>query len=108
MLAQAVVRAGIKAVAAGMDPMELKRGIDLGVVSACESLTKMSKPCTDSNAIAQVGTISANSECSLLSIFSLSTIVIPPTFSNAVSLWDKHVRTRRGVVSLIYNSSNIL
>jgi chaperonin GroEL len=62
VLAQAIVNEGMKAVAAGMNPMDLKRGIDKAVTEAVESLKKMSKPCTDDKAIAQVGTISANSD----------------------------------------------
>src|SRR3974390_1579918 len=60
VLAQAIVREGLKAVAAGANPMDLKRGIDQGVITAVEELKKLSKPCKDSKAIAQVGTISAN------------------------------------------------
>jgi len=62
VLAQAIVREGMKAVAAGMNPMDLKRGIDKAVTVAVESLKSQSKPCTDSASIAQVGTISANSD----------------------------------------------
>jgi chaperonin GroEL len=62
VLAQAFVREGLKAVAAGMNPMDLKRGIDKAVVSAVEELKKLSKPTADDKAIAQVGTISANSD----------------------------------------------
>jgi len=62
VLAQAIVREGIKAVSAGMNPMDLKRGIDKAVEAACEELAKLSKPCKDEKAIAQVGSISANSD----------------------------------------------
>jgi chaperonin GroEL len=62
VLAQALVREGLKAVAAGMNPMDVKRGIDKGVTAAVEALKGLSKPCTDSKAIAQVGTISANAD----------------------------------------------
>ena len=62
VLAQAIVREGMKAVTAGMNPMDLKRGIDKAVLAAVDELAKLSKPCTDSKAIAQVGTISANSD----------------------------------------------
>jgi chaperonin GroEL len=62
VLAQAMVREGIKAVSAGMNPMDLKRGIDKAVVAAIDELRKLSKPTRDNNAIAQVGTISANSD----------------------------------------------
>ena len=65
VLAQAIVREGLKAVAAGANPMDLKRGIDAGVVAAVEELKKLSKPCKDQKAIAQVGTISANSDESI-------------------------------------------
>ncbi|OOF16251.1 MULTISPECIES: chaperonin GroEL [Salinivibrio] len=62
VLAQSIVNEGLKAVAAGMNPMDLKRGIDKAVVAAVEELKKLSSPCSTSNAIAQVGTISANSD----------------------------------------------
>jgi chaperonin GroEL len=62
VLAQALLREGIKAVAAGMNPMDLKRGIDKAVITAVEGLKAQSTPCTDSSAIAQVGSISANSD----------------------------------------------
>ncbi|TVQ74212.1 MAG: chaperonin GroEL, partial [Chromatiaceae bacterium] len=62
VLAQAIVREGMKAVTAGMNPMDLKRGIDKAVIAAVAELAKLSKPCTDNKAIAQVGTISANSD----------------------------------------------
>jgi len=62
VLAQSILTEGMKAVAAGMNPMDLKRGIDKAVIVAVEELQKMSKPCTDDKAIAQVGTISANSD----------------------------------------------
>ncbi|AWK15228.1 chaperonin GroEL [Candidatus Fukatsuia symbiotica] len=62
VLAQAIVTEGLKAVAAGMNPMDLKRGIDKAVDSAVEELKKLSKPCADPKAITQVGTISANSD----------------------------------------------
>lgn len=62
VLAQAIVREGMKAIAAGMNPMDLKRGIDKAVTAAVEELKKLSKPCTDDKAIAQVGTISANAD----------------------------------------------
>ena len=62
VLAQSILNEGMKAVAAGMNPMDLKRGIDKAVTAAVEELQKMSKPCTDSKSINQVGTISANSD----------------------------------------------
>ncbi|WP_323846175.1 chaperonin GroEL [Microbulbifer magnicolonia] len=60
VLAQALLREGHKAIAAGMNPMDLKRGIDAAVKAATEELEKLSKPCADSKAIGQVGTVSAN------------------------------------------------
>jgi chaperonin GroEL len=65
VLAQAIVNEGLKAVAAGMNPMDLKRGIDKATIAIVAELKKLSKPCTDTKAIAQVGTISANSDNSI-------------------------------------------
>ena len=65
VLAQAIVNEGLKSVAAGMNPMDLKRGIDKAVAAAVEEIKKMSTPCADTKAIAQVGTISANSDDSV-------------------------------------------
>ena len=65
VLAQAIIREGLKAVSSGRNPMDVKRGIDKGVAVAVEELKKLSKPCKDSKAIAQVGTISANSDESI-------------------------------------------
>jgi chaperonin GroEL len=65
VLAAAIVREGVKAVAAGMNPMDLKRGIDKAVIAAVEELKKISKPCTNSKEIAQVATISANADESI-------------------------------------------
>ena len=65
VLAQAIIREGLKSVAAGANPMDLKRGIDLAVTAATEELKKLSKPCKDPKAIAQVGTISANADESI-------------------------------------------
>jgi chaperonin GroEL len=65
VLAQAIIREGLKAVASGRNPMDIKRGIDKAVHAATEELKKLSKPCKDSKAIAQVGTISANSDESI-------------------------------------------
>ena len=62
VLAQSILNEGIKAVAAGMNPMDLKRGIDKAVTTAVEELKNLSKPCTDNKSITQVGTISANSD----------------------------------------------
>ena len=65
VLAQAIIREGLKAVASGRNPMDIKRGIDKAVTVAVEELKRLSKPCKDSKAIAQVGTISANSDESI-------------------------------------------
>ena len=65
VLAQSIVNEGLKAVAAGMNPMDLKRGIDKAVVAAVEAISGMSTACEDTKAIAQVGTISANSDTSV-------------------------------------------
>jgi chaperonin GroEL len=65
VLAQAIIREGMKAVAAGRNPMDIKRGIDKAVLVVTEELKRLSKPCKDSKAIAQVGTISANSDESI-------------------------------------------
>jgi chaperonin GroEL len=62
VLAQAVLREGLKSVAAGMNPMDLKRGIDKATIAIVKELEKLSKPCEDDKAIAQVGSISANSD----------------------------------------------
>jgi chaperonin GroEL len=62
VLAQAIIREGLKAVASGINPMDLKRGVDKAVDTAVEELKKLSKPCKDAKAIAQVGTISANAD----------------------------------------------
>ncbi|MDX1360581.1 MAG: chaperonin GroEL, partial [Pseudoalteromonas tetraodonis] len=62
VLAQSIVNEGLKAVAAGMNPMDLKRGIDKAITAAVEELKTLSVPCADTKAIAQVGTISANSD----------------------------------------------
>ena len=65
VLAQAIVNEGLKAVAAGMNPMDLKRGIDKATIAIVKELKALSKPCADTKAIAQVGTISANSDSSI-------------------------------------------
>ncbi len=65
VLAQSIVQEGMKFVAAGMNPMDLKRGIDKAVIALVEELKKNSKPCTTSKEIAQVGSISANSDESI-------------------------------------------
>ncbi|ADT85809.1 chaperonin GroEL [Vibrio furnissii] len=70
VLAQAIVNEGLKAVAAGMNPMDLKRGIDKAVIAAVEELKALSVPCEDTKAIAQVGTISANSDVSVGNIIA--------------------------------------
>ena len=65
VLAQSIVNEGLKAVAAGMNPMDLKRGIDKATIAIVAELKNLSKPCADTKAIAQVGTISANSDNSI-------------------------------------------
>ncbi len=65
VLAQAIVREGMKYVASGMNPMDLKRGIDKAVLGVVEELKKISKPCSSSKEIAQVGSISANSDADI-------------------------------------------
>ncbi|HID80843.1 MAG TPA: chaperonin GroEL, partial [Thiotrichales bacterium] len=65
VLAQAIVREGMKAVAAGMNPMDLKRGIDKAIILAVAELKSSSTPCADNKAIAQVGSISANADESI-------------------------------------------
>ena len=65
VLAQSIVNEGLKAVAAGMNPMDLKRGIDKAVAAAVDAVGGMASPCEDNTAIAQVGTISANSDASV-------------------------------------------
>jgi chaperonin GroEL len=62
VLAQSILKEGLKAVAAGMNPMDLKRGIDKATIAVVDELKKLSKPCSDTKAIAQVGTISANGD----------------------------------------------
>jgi len=65
VLAQAIIREGLKAVSSGRNPMDVKRGIDKAVAAATEEIKKIAKPCKDNKAIAQVGTISANSDESI-------------------------------------------
>ncbi len=65
VLAQSIVREGMKFVAAGMNPMDLKRGIDKAVIATIEELKKLSKPCSTNKEIAQVGSISANSDADI-------------------------------------------
>ena len=72
VLAQSMLREGLKAVAAGMNPMDLKRGIDKAVVATVDALQSLSKPCADHKEIAQVGTVSANSDDSVGSIIAES------------------------------------
>ena len=62
VLAQAILNEGLKSVAAGMNPMDLKRGIDKAVVAAVAEIGKLAQPCADSTTIAQVGSVSANSD----------------------------------------------
>ena len=70
VLAQAIVTEGLKSVAAGLNPMDLKRGIDKATAAVVAELKNLAKPCTDSKAIAQVGTISANSDDSIGNIIA--------------------------------------
>ena len=70
VLAQAILREGLKAVAAGMNPMDLKRGIDKAGIKIVEELRALSRPCEDDTAIAQVGTISANADDSIGNIIA--------------------------------------
>ena len=72
VLAQAMLREGTKAVAAGMNPMDLKRGIDKAVSTAVDELKSLSKPCSDHKEIAQVGTVSANADENIGSIIAES------------------------------------
>jgi len=70
VVAQAVLREGLKSVAAGMNPMDLKRGIDKATIAIVEQLEKLSIPCEDEKAIAQVGSISANSDTEIGEVIS--------------------------------------
>jgi len=70
VLAQSIVNEGLKSVAAGMNPMDLKRGIDKAAAAVVEQVSAMAIPCADSNAIAQVGTISANSDSTVGTIIA--------------------------------------
>ena len=70
VLAQTLISEGVKSVAAGMNPMDLKRGIDKATVAVVATLQKSSQPCKDSDSIAQVGTISANSDVSVGAIIA--------------------------------------
>jgi len=70
VLAQAIVREGMKFVASGMNPMDLKRGIDKAVIAVVDELKKVSKPCSSSKEIAQVGSISANADSDIGKIIS--------------------------------------
>ncbi len=70
VLAQALVKEGLKSVAAGMNPMDIKRGIDKAVAVGVEELQKISKDCSDQKEIAQVGTVSANADESVGSIIA--------------------------------------
>ncbi|MBX3705171.1 MAG: chaperonin GroEL [Pseudomonadales bacterium] len=70
VLAQAILTEGLKSVAAGMNPMDLKRGIDKAVHAAVAEIKKQSTPCKDSKSIAQVGTISANSDSAIGAIIA--------------------------------------
>src|SRR4030081_3502044 len=70
VLAQAIVREGMKYVAAGMNPMDLKRGIDKAVIAVVEELKKISRPCSSSKEVAQIGAISANADEAIGKIIS--------------------------------------
>jgi len=70
VLAQSIVQEGLKAVAAGMNPMDLKRGIDLAVTAVVENITSGAKPVSGTEDISQIGTISANGETEIGSIIS--------------------------------------
>jgi chaperonin GroEL len=70
VLAQAIVNEGLKSVAAGMNPMDLKRGIDKAVIAAVKHIQSIAQPCSDSKSIAQVGTISANSDTDIGNIIA--------------------------------------
>ncbi len=70
VLAQSMLKEGLKAVAAGMNPMDLKRGIDKAVIATVEKLKEISKPCSDHREIAQVGTVSANADESIGNIIA--------------------------------------
>ena len=70
VLAQSILNEGLKAVSAGFNPMDLKRGIDKAVAAAVEEVKKLAKPCTDDKSIAQVGTISANSDSNIGNIIA--------------------------------------
>jgi chaperonin GroEL len=70
VLAQAIVNEGLKSVAAGMNPMDLKRGIDKAASAVVKQVSSMATPCVDSNAISQVGTISANSDTTVGTIIA--------------------------------------
>ena len=70
VLAQAILREGLKSVAAGMNPMDLKRGIDKATIAVFKELKKLSTPCEDDKAIAQVGSISANADTEIGEIIS--------------------------------------
>ncbi len=70
VLAQAIVNEGLKSVAAGMNPMDLKRGIDKAIIAAVKHVQSIAVPCADSKSIAQVGTISANSDVSVGSLIA--------------------------------------
>jgi chaperonin GroEL len=72
VLAQAILREGLKSVAAGMNPMDLKRGIDKASAAIVEELKNLSKPCEDEKAIAQVGSISANADTEIGEIISVA------------------------------------
>lgn len=78
VLAQSLVKEGLKLVAAGVNPMDLKRGIDKAAIKAVEALKKSSKPCSDNKAIEQVGTISANTDKTVGAIIAKAMAKVGP------------------------------
>jgi len=78
VLAQSLVKEGLKLVAAGVNPMDLKRGIDKATIKAVEALKKSSKPCSDNKAIEQVGTISANTDKTVGAIIAKAMAKVGP------------------------------
>jgi len=84
VLAQSIVNEGLKSVAAGMNPMDLKRGIDKAIAAAVEVISGAATPCEDAKAIAQVGSISANSDVQIGDIIAEA--------MDKVKLWTKLAR----------------
>ena len=86
VLAQAIYREGAKLVAAGHNPMDIKRGVDKAVETAVASLKDLSKPCKTEKEIAQVGTISANNDATSEVLDATSLTIWAPIFSNLFSI----------------------